>query len=171
VKPDLSRADLIGAKLSKTDLSRANLSGAKLERVDLIAADMISTNLTDASITAASLWGTACDNWIIDGIKCDYIYLDEEGKESTPKDSDFRPSEFEELYKSLPTIDYYFEDGFTPIDAVIMDKVVQAINEKYPEYHLDIVSFDKRGTPYATITVADVKYLEQAKEEITTAQK
>jgi len=52
--------------------------------------------------------------------------------ERIPKDRDFRPGEFEELYKQLPTFEYYFEGGFTPLDPLIMNQVVTAINERHP---------------------------------------
>ena len=60
-----------------------------------------------------------------------------------------------------------FEHGFTPIDAVLIDQVVQGINERHENFKLDLVNFDKRGQPYATFTVLHKDYIEEALEEVT----
>jgi len=88
-------------------------------------------------------------------------------KKRTPKDRDFRPGEFEELYKQLPTIEYYFENGFTPIDAIVIDKVVQAIHEKHPEFELKLDSLHSRGQPHAVFTVLHKDYADEAIRQIT----
>lgn len=180
-KADLRRACLRGAHLRKTflveaDLREANLCGARLER-----ADLIQTNMSHANITGANLYGSARDDWIISGIQCDYVYWDlkphfkNKGQEQqwkqehrVPKDRDFRPGEFEELYKHLPTFEYYFEHGFTPIDAVVMDQVVQGINERHPEFSLRLKNFEATGTPHATLTVLHKDHIESAKTQVTT---
>ena len=149
-------ANLVGANLFKAHLSNADLYGA-----DLRYAQLVRTDLTDANITAAYLYGTARDDWIIDGIKCDFVYWDpkphlndskEEQEERwkrehrVPEDRNFRPGEIEEFYRQLPTFEYYFEQRFTPLDPLIMDQVVQAINERRPEIELKLDSFHSRGT-------------------------
>ena len=166
---DLHGVNLKEAYLYKINLHGANLSKADLRGANLYGADMTATILVKANITGVSLYGVACHNWLIDGIKCDYIFFDPDAKKRTPKDRDFRPGEFEELYRSLPTIDYYFEKGFTPIDAVIMDKVVQAINEKHPEFELRLDSFHSRGQPHAKFTVLHKEYSDQALQKIAIA--
>jgi len=166
---NLNRANLQKATLQGADLTEASLMEADLSKANLQEADMISANLTNANITGVCLFGTARDNWKIDGIKCDYIYFDSERKDRIPTDRDFRPGEFEELYRSLPTFEYYFDKGFTPIDAVIMDEEVQSINKRNPEFQIDLISFDKRGTPHATFTVRQREYIEQALQQITSA--
>jgi uncharacterized protein YjbI with pentapeptide repeats len=170
-RADLQATNLEGVNLEWADLgvarlSRANLVEADLSRTNLQEADLISGNLTNANITGATLYGTARDNWIIDGIKCDYIYFDKEGKKRTPKDRDFKPGEFEELYRSLPTVEYYFEDGFSPIDAVIMDRVVQEINARNPEFEIKLDSFHSRGQPHAKFTVLHKEIADQALQQI-----
>lgn len=176
---DLQEADLQWAVLPGADLRGANLIEVDLREADLQEADLRGTNLSNATITGAYLFGTACHDWIIDGITCDYMYwdnkpyfLDKEQEEQweqehrTPKDRDFRPGEFEELYKQLPSFDYYFEQGFTLIDIAVMDKIVQAINEQQPEIDLKLTSFDSRGTPHATFTVLHKDYAEDALNQI-----
>ena len=127
---------------------------------------LIQTNLSSANITGAILSGTARDNWVIDDIKCEFIYLyyGDEGKR--PKERDFYPGEFEELYRQLPALEYVFENEFTPIDAIIMNRVVQTINEKHPEYELRLDSFHSRGQPHAVFTVLHKDVAEVALSEI-----
>jgi len=158
-----------GQRLS---LKGKNLKGARLVDFDLCSldlreTDLRQTNLSGADITGAKLWGSARENWIIDGIRCEYIYWDEDGIVRQPPDRDFRPGEFEELYKQLPSFEYVFAQGFTPLDPLIMDRVVQAINEQHKEFSLELVNFDKRGEPHATFTVCRLDYVEKAKEQIT----
>jgi uncharacterized protein YjbI with pentapeptide repeats len=162
----LSRSDLRGATLGRSDLRGAVLTVANLSSAYLSEANLNEANLNEADITGAKLYGTARDNWKIDGIKCDYVYFDFDGKERTPKDRNFRPGEFEELYKQLPTIEYYFENGFTPIDAIVIDKVVQAINEKHPEFELKLDSFHSRGQPHAVFTILHKDYADEAIKQI-----
>jgi hypothetical protein len=168
---DLIRANLIGANLSGANLIGANLSGADLIGVnlsgaDLIEANLIGANLKDANITGANLYGTARDDWKINGIKCDYLFWDQEGVNRIPKDEHFETGEFEELYKQLPTIEYVFEKGFTPVDAFVMDQVVQAINKKHPEFELSLDSFHSRVKPRAVFTVLHQKHADEAINQI-----
>ena len=152
---------LKGKNLKATRLVNFDLRG-----VDLRETNLLQANLSGADITGAKLYGSARENWIIDGIRCDYIYWDEAGEQRTPPDRDFRPGEFEELYKQLPTFEYIFEQGFTPLDPLIMDRVVQAVNERHKEFSLELVNFDKRGQPHATFTVCHLEHVEKAKQQI-----
>ncbi|MCW5205780.1 pentapeptide repeat-containing protein [Desulfobulbus sp. F5] len=149
------------------DLQGAHLVEFDLRYIDLRGTDFRRANLSGADITGAKLYGSARENWIIDGIRCDYIYWDEAGEQRTPPDRDFRPGEFEELYKQLPTFEYIFEQGFTPLDPLIMDRVVQAVNERHKEFSLELVNFDKRGQPHATFTVCHLEHVEKAKQQLT----
>ncbi len=153
---------LKGKNLKATRLVNFDLRGVDLRETNLLQADLRS-----ADITGAKLYGSARENWIIDGIRCDYVYWDEAGEQRTPPDRDFRPGEFEELYKQLPTFEYIFEQGFTPLDPLIMDRVVQAVNERHKEFSLELVNFDKRGEPHATFTVCRLDYVDAARKSVT----
>lgn len=183
---DLSRANLCGAvliraylmssNLSRADISEANIRGAmlnsanfreaNLKGTDLRGTKLIKTDLSNSLFTGVKLYGTARDDWGIGGIKCDYVLWDPYGKYRFPKERDFRPGEFEEIYKSLPTIEYYFEHGLSPIDTVLMDKVVKAINEKNPEFELRLDSFHSRGQPRAVFTVFHRDVAEEALNKV-----
>ncbi len=195
-KADLREADLSGATLHKadmheTDLRGVSLLGANLSGVNLKEAIMIRTNMSNATLTGVFLYGTARDDWIIEGVRCDFMYWDAkpvfwpreiwedskdeerqreekqwEGEHRVPKDRDFRPGEFEELYKQLPTFEYYFEQGFTLLDPLIMDQVVQAINEQRPETELRLKNFEATGTPHATLTVLHKDDIEETRQQL-----
>lgn len=190
---NLYRANLRGAHLYKTCLRRANLSevdliGADIRETDLRDADLrgvrfLFTMLSQTNLTGANLFGSARDDWKIDGVVCNYIYWDDrpnfdsneidqvqqwDAEHRYPKDRDFRPGEFEALYKQLPTFEYIFEHGFTPIDTVLMDRVVQEINERHPEFELTLDSLQSRGQPHAKFTVVHKEHAEAAEQAVKT---
>jgi uncharacterized protein YjbI with pentapeptide repeats len=162
----LVKANLRNSFLNSASLKKANLHMADLTNANLIESKMITADLSSSELTGARLYGTSRDDWIIDGVKCDYVYWDREGKVRTPVDRDFEPGEFEALYKSLPKIEYHFENSFTPLDAILMDKIVQQISERHPEFELKLDSFHSRGTPRAVFTVLHKEVAEQASIEI-----
>ena len=186
MRADLREANLTTANLRQANCYEARLSGACLDGVQarwavfrkadltdatLIGADLkgitcIHADLSRADLSGTQLYGSSRDDWEIHGIRCDYVFWDQAGTERTPKDRDFRPGEFEELYKSLPTIEYYFEHGFTPVDAVLMDKVVQAVNEQHPDFELRLDSFHSRGQPHAVFTVLHTEQAENALQQV-----
>ena len=183
---DLTKADLSGANLFEADMFATNLTDATLYDADFLLASLVSANLTGANLsyanlkgtilmradltganlTGAKLFGSARDGWKIEGVICDYVFWDDAHRERSPKTRDLVPGEFEQLYAQLPTIEYVFENGLTPLDPVIMDLIVQAINERTPEFHLQIDSINTRGIR-PTITF-NVRYEEQKEEVLGT---
>jgi uncharacterized protein YjbI with pentapeptide repeats len=167
----LYRASLHNTNLSRTILSRTVLSGADLRSADLheailYRASLIGTNLSEANITNTYLFGTVRDSWIIDGIKCEYVFWDISGKRRTPKDRNFRPGEFEKLYKYLPTFEYVFEKKIELIDIAIIDQIVKDITELHPEWELEIESFHSRGQSRANFTIREKALIIQALKQI-----
>uniref|UniRef100_UPI004057C80C pentapeptide repeat-containing protein n=1 Tax=Candidatus Electronema sp. TaxID=2698783 RepID=UPI004057C80C len=84
-----------GLSFKGKNLRGAYLVDADLRRADLRGTDLMRANLSKANITGAKLWGSKREDWIIDGIHCDYAYLDEAGEIRT----NFHPGEFEALCK------------------------------------------------------------------------
>jgi hypothetical protein len=85
----------------------------------------------------------------------------------SPKDRDLEPGEFERLYASLPTIEYIFEEGMTPIDLLIMDRSVQVIRERQPEFDIKIDSINARGlAPSIKFTVQQEGHKKPALEAV-----
>ncbi len=164
---NLSRANLSEACFIKAELYKAKLKKANLKDAELRWCDLTQTDLTGGTLTGTKLYGTARDDWIIKDIECEYIYWDLEGKQRSPKDRDLAPGEFERLYAALPTIEYVFERGMTPIDPLIMDRVVQAIRERQPEFDIKIDSINARGlAPSIKFTVQHEEHKEPALAEV-----
>jgi uncharacterized protein YjbI with pentapeptide repeats len=174
INATLSGADFSKAVLSEADfrasfLLKADLSDSTMRGTNLGLANLTMANLRGADLTGACLFSTARDGWEIDGIKCEFIFWDNEWKKRTPENNIFQPGQFEDLYKQLPTIEFVFEQGLTPIDAFIMDRVVQAINERHPEFELKLDSFHSRGQPHAIFTVLHKEVAENALYQIKEA--
>ncbi len=152
---NLCKAIFLGANLQEANLSdtysaganfySANLQRANLEYADLTYSSLVRANLTGAILTGVALFGVSRDDWKIKDVECKYIYWDEYGEQRSPKDKDLKAGEFEKLYAALPTIEYIFENGMSPMDPLIMDRVVQAIREKKPEFDIKIDSINARG--------------------------
>jgi len=142
---------------------------ANLENADLRYCLLTNANLTGAVLTGTRLYGTARDDWDVRNVKCKYVYWDMEATQRSPKNRDLEPGEFEQLYAALPTIEYIFENGMTPIDPLIMDRVVQAIREKQPEFDIKIDSINARGiAPSVKFTVQHEEHKESALQQVQT---
>jgi len=164
---NLSEANLSGTNLREANLSHAKLNGTDLSDTKLLFANLNHVNLYGANITGTNLYGTIREGWAIDNIKCDFFYFDPDGKERIPNNRDFEPGEFEERYKELPKIEYYFKDGLTPIDMIVMDRVVQGIQAKHPKFDLKLKSFNASGIPHAVFTIENNENRDEALKEIT----
>jgi uncharacterized protein YjbI with pentapeptide repeats len=165
---NLSEANLTGANLSEVNLNGANLAEADLRHVDVRFSQLCQCSLTEAKLTGAKLYGTARDDWIINGVECAYVFWDAEGEIRSPRDRDLVPGEFEQLYQTLPTIEYVFQNGLSPMDPLIMDRVVQAIRQQNPEFDIQIDSINARGwVPSIKFTVQQEEHKEPALAEVT----
>jgi len=148
---NLTGANLTGANLSRANLSRANLrwvnlSSANLRWGILIGSDLRNVSFNSADFSSSDLTGSYLylslrDYWEINGVKCDYIYWDREGKERTPKDRDFLPGEFEELYKWQPINNFEkmircsieFPAEYKQAGISILNYFSEILHKKYPE--------------------------------------
>jgi hypothetical protein len=155
-------ADLQKAQLCASNL-QSDFYGADLSKTDLRGSHLMLANLQKANITGAFLWASARDSWGIKDIICNYIYFDSHARQRCPKDRDFALGEFEQLYASLPTFEYVFENGMAPIDPLIMDRVVQAVRNKIPEFDIKIDSINARGL------APSIKFTVQREEQKETA--
>jgi len=163
----LYKANINSASLASAVLFNANLKEAELTNANLQWCDLMHADLTGATLTGIMLYGSARDDWIIKDVKCDYVYWDEAGKQRSPKDRNLEPGEFERLYAALPTIEYIFEKGMAPLDPLIMDRVVQALREKRPEFDIKIDSINARGlAPSIKFTVQHEEHKEPALQQV-----
>lgn len=178
---NFSKSNFTGAYLSQTNATETNFTGIKfyegklyktklnkaiLRDVDFSFTSIIDSDFSGADITGANLFGTSKDSWIIDGIKCDYYFNDKEGKIRIPAKRNFRPGEFEELYKSMPEFILYFEEGFSFPDLAIIHFILRKLRNENPEYNLQMASIDSRGIPHITFTLDNEKYLEPAEQKL-----
>jgi len=164
---DLSGADLSEADLGEASFDAACFKGALLEHANARWSRLIRCDLTEAKVTGIKLYGSARDDWIIDGVECRYVCWDDDGEQRCPKERDFEPREFERLYKTLPTIEYVFENGMSPMDPLIMDRVVEAIRGQNPEFDIRVDSISARGlAPSVKFTVLLEEYKEAALAKI-----
>ena len=152
---DLREANLSGADLHKANLSGANFRGANLNRADLSGADLsgsylelvelIQSNCQRAILTGVKTYAWNITDWKIGGVECEYIFTGIKGEKRLPLARNFKLGEFEKLFKQLPTIEYYFENGITPVDVILMDKIVAEIRDKNPEFEIEIQSVERKG--------------------------
>ena len=164
---ELINSRLSGATLLRADLEGANFSGSNLNNANLSFASLAESNFSNTDLTGINLYASIRESWIINEAKCDYIFNDKKWKHRIPQTTKFDKGEFEKLYKKLPTFEYIFKKGFSPIDTFIMNRIVQAINEKQPEIELQLDSFQSRGKPRAIFTVLHKQSIEKVSAEIT----
>ena len=107
---NLNGADLFRANLNGANLSGANLSGANLSEADLERSQVIGTNFYNATLTGACIKDWQINSKTnLDGVICEYVYLDSEyldfgnvdKKERRPINGNFAPGEFASLYKKI----------------------------------------------------------------------
>ncbi len=154
---NLSAANLNKTHLLSANLSHANLRGCNLEGAVLMIAKLGNADLSLANLTGAKLYGTERDDWRIDGIKCQYAYWDGPGNKRSPSNRDYKPGEFEHLYSKAPTVEFPFEEGFTPVQIVVMNRAVREINHQMPGFELRLDSVILRGVPRAVFSVLHPK--------------
>ena len=163
---NLSDAYLPGAHLLSANLKHASMRGCNLQDTVLTRAEMTGADLSLANLTGARLYGTERGQWKIDGIKCRFAFWDKTSAQRTPADREFKPGEFELLYRKSPTIEYRFDEGFTPLQVLLMDHVVKTINKRLPEFELHLDSLILKGVPRAIFSVLHRKDCPKALELI-----
>jgi hypothetical protein len=119
IKANLQQADLIGIKLGQADLRRANfhladLFGADLSEADLRGAVLMAANLSSAIISGARLHASIRDDWKVNGIICDHIFWDPQGRQRIPAEGKFKHHQFESIYETLPTPYDHFAASVVP---------------------------------------------------------
>ena len=152
---DLRMAEIGDADLSNTILVNANLGRANLMASDLTGADLenailIETNLNDVKLLNVRLNGITfyrCTNfgWKLDNVQCEYIYTDVARKSRYPREGKFDLGEFEDLYKSKPTIEFNFDHPMTWVDSLILEVIISELDIDHPELGIKLVSYDSRG--------------------------
>ncbi|MFN6034890.1 MAG: pentapeptide repeat-containing protein, partial [Dolichospermum sp.] len=111
-RADLCGADLYMADLRNADIREANLFMADLRKCDFTEANLsgaflINSRILDAHLRFANITGAYIKDWLInsetnlDGVICEYVYLDAKKTERRPINGNFAPGEFASLYEKI----------------------------------------------------------------------
>ena len=169
---NLSMTDLIEVNLSKANLSVANLALVNLCNSNLRGANLASVDfefafLENADISGTNIYHLKTHGWIIDGIKCTHVYqcpansIWENQKEREKYRRDYKPGEFEALYRTLPKIELIFQQGFTPQDLSLLTAMIEQINQRLPS-PLDMSELKKGMSTNISLTAENNKILKTA---------
>ncbi len=165
---DLRESDLRGANLQYTSLISANLSdanaiGADFTNAEMFSATLVKTNLKGAILSGTKLYGISKDDWNVEDVVCTHIYLDNLGEKRYPMDSDFAPGKFTEEFRELPSFTFYFKQGLTPLDLMLIDRSLNQISKNFPGCHFQVDRVKIRGVnPGIRVLVEKREFLKAA---------
>lgn len=165
---DLSEAFFIDTMLWQTKLRKANLSNAFFYNSCLTGA-----NLEEATLDGILIFGSGIDEWNIRNVRCSHFFLPSEELRETsepvllhadglvrgkriPQQGYLAPGEFEDRFKSRPTIEFIFEHGIPAFGPAVLGLAIDEANREHPETYLRLLSIDaKGGIPRAVIEIAE----------------
>jgi len=154
---DLRRAFFYGVQLSKAELMDADFRDAVLRDVQLY-----ETDLSRAKLDGIDFHGITTDKWTIDSVSCTHFFtgssldLNNRHQRRIPHNGHLQEGEFEDRFKSRPTIEFIFEHGMPAFGPALLGIAVDQANLENPESSLRILSIDARGgIPRAVIEIAE----------------
>ena len=159
----LNGVNFNNASLAKADFylaiaRNANFCGANLKYANLQFMDISFSDFSNACITGVNLYGTSRFEWKIRNVKCDYIFFSEKGKDwdrRVPSKREFKKSEFEMLYKHVPSIELVFEKGMDILDPALLAYIAEEFKEKHPKLGLALQQINTKGLhPSAVFEIA-----------------
>jgi hypothetical protein len=125
----------LGCSVCRTDFTNANLTLSVL----------IQTDFSGALLTGVKLYGAARTDWCIEGVECQYVFWDQEGKERFPPDNDFEEGEFSTQYRPYTMFSYICTEEelleqfgvSTPVFFSMLEeaKVIPADTLRYVHHH------------------------------------
>ncbi len=130
---DFSYSHFINSSFKGSFLAGENLSDSSAINCDFTDADfagarLINTDLSGSILTGARLYGSSHTDWCIEGVECQYVYWDREGKERFPPENDFHEGEFSKQYRHYTKFSCPFKEGITPLDLMLATHIVDEIN-------------------------------------------
>ena len=155
------------AKLAATFLVAGSLIGADLTRASMFATQLSFANLAGANLTGVCISNLGMEGWDINEVICQYFYTAEVGKIESygrrnikktrvPKKGYLLEGEFEDRFKSRPTIEFIFENGMPSFGPAILDLAIVQANLKMPEAGLRLLDITARGgLPRAVIETTE----------------
>ncbi len=135
---NLVGTDLSDAQLNWTNLSSANLGGANLGSALLVDTNLNRADLSGATLTGSVFHGVSTSGWKIDGVKAEYLYFTADTKNKEKYIRYFAEGKFEELYRSLPTIELIFDQGLNPVEVLKLNAVIEELKQQNPELGLNM---------------------------------
>ena len=126
---------VFGCRAHKTNFTNASLACSILN----------GTDFSGAILTGVNLCGSAHADWCIEGVECQYVYWDREGKERFPPDNDFHEGEFYTQYRPYAEFSYTFKEGMTPLDLMLATHIVDQINAADMGFKIKIDNASVRG--------------------------
>jgi hypothetical protein len=101
---NLYKSDCRGATISETSLIHAHLKEADLRDADLQGSVIMGTDLEKALLHGVNVYKAQIIHCKVEGVKCDYVYIDVAGKERFPGIRNFRKGELGEILKKYREI-------------------------------------------------------------------
>ncbi|HEX2966351.1 MAG TPA: hypothetical protein VHO84_11215 [Syntrophorhabdaceae bacterium] len=85
--------------------------------------------------------------WKIDGIKARYAFFCRAYEQEKDKfRRDFGEGQFEDLFKSFPTVELIFHEGIDATELFALNIIVEEIQRKHPELAIRISEMTTRGS-------------------------
>jgi hypothetical protein len=153
----LPNSDLTGVRLYKANLQGACLGGAKLLMTQLQNADLTGANLTVAHLAETNFNKAILDGVLMDitapegcemqSVCCTHFFIGKNFKECKriPTEGFLKPGEFEDRFKSRPTIEFVFENGMMAFDPVVLGLAIDDANTKRGDLGLRLLDITTRG--------------------------
>ncbi len=168
-RTSLLDANFLHADLTEADFQMARLDGICLDHTNLSGADFSGSSITGASIVIPGIDVDNTSNtigsvfldvfpWIIEGITCEYIYLDREKKHRYPENRIFATGEFEHLFYPVSVVEYVSEQGIHWYDSLVIQRIVSEIRQEYQTTGIYLISINQnKNTLRVVCAINNVK--------------
>jgi len=181
---DLSRAKIfrsrfveakcIGVKfnmslINNSDFTKADCTDADFGRARVQKCHFLGANLRKANLDAIRMYGTETAEWDITAVQCRRFFTYVNGRWiRLPHSGKLALGEFEDRFKSRPTIEFLFEQGMNALAPAILGAAIDQANSEHPKAGLRLLSIDARGgLPRAIIEIAQKVSKEDALALVT----
>lgn len=157
----LRRANLKRSDNYRTDFSDADCTAIKFKHAILNTAQLLRTELSKANLSGVTMYAVLTDDWHIDRAMCTYFFVGyfdglKFKKKRIPKQGFLSHKEFEDRFKSRPTIEFMFEHGMPALGPAILATAIDSATLERPETGLRLLDITARGgMPRAIIEVAE----------------
>jgi uncharacterized protein YjbI with pentapeptide repeats len=156
----MCQANLKNAQFAGSSLEGVDLSNSNLTRASFIYTQLTDANLSKAILDGIELLAVETTNWNISKVHCKYFFLLTGNttitKRRIPEVGYLLGSEFEDRFKSRPTIEFVFKNGIGVLSPMALGLAVDMANKKLPKANLKLLDITARGgLPRAIIEIAE----------------